>query len=77
MALPLLPLQDVERAYQELNDQASVELEPLFEYFENWWMKQVPLELWNVSDLQLRTNNNVECKICLILFPFHNSILFT
>jgi hypothetical protein len=63
MALPLLPLQDVEQAYQELNEQIPVELEPLFEYFENWWMKQVPLELWNVCDLKSRTNNNVECKI--------------
>jgi hypothetical protein len=77
MALPLLPLQDVEQAYQELNEQIPVELEPLFEYFENWWMKQVPLELWNVCDLKSRTNNNVECKIYFILSSFHDSLFFT
>jgi hypothetical protein len=68
MALPLLPLQDIERAYEELNEKIPVELEPLFEYFDGWWMKQVPLRLWNVSDLKTRTNNNVECRIYSIFF---------
>jgi hypothetical protein len=63
MALPLLPVKDVEQAYQELSEQIPVELEPLFEYFEGWWMKQVPIHLWNVSDLKSKTNNNVECMI--------------
>jgi hypothetical protein len=62
MALPLLPVKDVPRAYEDLNEKIPVELEPLFEYFEGWWMKQVPLALWNVSNLQSRTNNNVEGK---------------
>jgi hypothetical protein len=62
MALPLLPVQEIQRAYEELSENVPVELDPLFEYFENWWMKQVPLNLWNVSNLQSRTNNNVECK---------------
>jgi hypothetical protein len=31
-------------------------------------MKQVPLQLWNVSNLQSRTNNNVECKVYLVVF---------
>jgi hypothetical protein len=70
MALPLLPVRDVERAYQKLKEQTSVELEPLFEYFENWWMKQVPIHLWNVSDLNSRTNNNVECNFYWILSRF-------
>ena len=63
MALPLLPVKDVEQAFQELNEQIPEELEPLFEYFEGWWMKQVPIQLWNVSDLKSKTNNNVECMI--------------
>ena len=66
MALPLLPLKDVEQAYEELYEQIPVKLEPLFEYFDEWWMKQVPLRLWNVSDLKSRTNNNVEGEIYLI-----------
>jgi len=70
MALPLLPVNDVQRAYEELNEQIPVELEPLFEYFDGWWMKQVPLHLWNVSNLKARTNNNVECRVYLILSSF-------
>ena len=66
MALPLLPWKDVEQAYQELYEQIPVELEPLFEYFDEWWMKQVPLRVWNVSDLKFRTNNNVEGKVYFI-----------
>jgi hypothetical protein len=61
MALPLLPVQDAERAYQKLNDKIPLELETLREYFDGWWLKQVPIRLWNVSDLKSRTNNNVEC----------------
>ena len=68
MALPLLPVQDVEKAYQELYENIPVELESFFEYFDGWWMKQVPLQLWNVSNLQSRTNNNVECKVYLVIF---------
>ena len=67
MALPLLPAQDIERAYEELSEQIPSDLEPLFEYFDGWWMKQVPIKLWNVSNLKSRTNNNVECKRYFIL----------
>jgi hypothetical protein len=63
MALPLLPVPDVEQAYQEPNERIPVELEPLFEYFDGWWMKQLPIQLWNVSNLKSRTKNNVECTV--------------
>jgi hypothetical protein len=61
MALPLLPEQHVQTAFDQLNEKIPVDLEQLFEYFDDWWMKQVPIRLWNVSNLKARTNNNVEC----------------
>ncbi len=62
MALPLLPVEDVQRAFETLSEEVPVELQPLFEYFEDWWMKKVPFRLWNVSNLKAKTNNNVECE---------------
>jgi hypothetical protein len=47
MTLPLLPVQDVERAYQELNEQIPVELEPLFEYFEGWLLGSPPRDIFS------------------------------
>ncbi|CAF1571389.1 unnamed protein product [Adineta steineri] len=52
MALPLLPVEDVQRAFETLSEEAPVELQPFFEYFEDWWMKKVPFRLWNVSNLK-------------------------
>ncbi|CAF4767734.1 unnamed protein product, partial [Rotaria magnacalcarata] len=52
MALPLMPLEDVQRASETLSEEAPVELQPFFEYFEDWWMKKVPFRLWNVSNLK-------------------------
>ncbi|CAF4668775.1 unnamed protein product, partial [Rotaria socialis] len=60
MALPLLPLNEVEFAFEELTEQCPDVLAPLFVYFDNYWMKQISLILWNVSDLKTRTNNNCE-----------------
>ena len=80
MALPLLPVNDIQKAYDELNERIPVTLEPLFDYFESWWMKQVPLSLWNVSTLQSRTNNNVEGKWIQFIdtsFLFNARLAFT
>ncbi|CAM4848662.1 unnamed protein product [Rotaria magnacalcarata] len=60
MALPVLPLHEVEFAFEEPTEQRPDVLAPLFVYFDNYWMKQISLTLWNVSDLKTRTNNN--CK---------------
>ncbi|CAF3756964.1 unnamed protein product [Rotaria socialis] len=60
MALPLLPLHEVEFAFEEPTEQRPDVLAPLFVYFDNYWMKQISLTLWNVSDLKTRTNNNCE-----------------
>ncbi|CAF0873328.1 unnamed protein product [Didymodactylos carnosus] len=60
MALPLLQLNDIELAFEDLKDDSPVTLRDLFKYFENFWMTGIPLHLWNVSDLQIRRNNNCE-----------------
>lgn len=71
MALPLLPVEDVQQAFAALSEDVPEELKPLFEYFDHWWMKKVPLRLWNVSSLKAKTNNNVECKTYfLFVLPY-------
>ncbi|CAF3411283.1 unnamed protein product [Rotaria socialis] len=60
MVLPLLPLHEVEFAFEEPTEQRPDVLAPIFVYFDNYWMKQISLTLWNVSDLKTRTNNNCE-----------------
>ncbi|CAM4798491.1 unnamed protein product [Rotaria magnacalcarata] len=73
MALLLLPLHEVEFAFEELNEQRPDVLAPLFVYFDNYWMKQICLTLWNASDLKTWTNNNCEGEISL-LSVFNGSI---
>ncbi|CAF3588472.1 unnamed protein product [Rotaria sp. Silwood1] len=63
MALPLLQLNDIKLAFEDLKDDSPITLRDLFNYFENYWMTDVPLHLWNVSDLQIRTNNNCEEEV--------------
>jgi hypothetical protein len=64
MALPLLPLDQVEHAFYNLRASldASVkkQLRQLFLYFDNYWMTGVSLEIWNVHGHQYRTNNVCE-----------------
>ena len=44
----------------ELKSQCSSELQPLFEYFERHWINTIDLALWNMHEVQRRTNNNLE-----------------
>ncbi|CAF3217150.1 unnamed protein product, partial [Rotaria sp. Silwood2] len=60
MALPLLQVNDATLAFEDLKDDSPIILRNLFNYFENFWMTDIPLHLWNISDLQIRTHNNCE-----------------
>ena len=64
MALPLLPIQEVETSFYNLRATADrtvkKQLRELFLYFDNYWLNNVPLEMWNVHDHQHRTNNICE-----------------
>ncbi|CAM4849870.1 unnamed protein product, partial [Rotaria magnacalcarata] len=69
MALPLILLEDVQRAFETLSEEAPVEFQPFFEYFEDWWMKKVPFRLWNVSNLKLGIVDSIkESKKTILIF---------
>ncbi len=65
MALPLLPLAEVDVAFENIADECIDSMKPLLDYFQNFWMTKVPINLWNVSDLDTRTNNHVEGEIII------------
>ena len=60
MALPLIPRDKIETAFEETLKKASDPIKPLFRYFRAYWMTKVKIDLWHVSDLNVRTNNAVE-----------------
>jgi hypothetical protein len=60
MSLALLPIDKVELAFECLFKDHPDCLDPLFEYYESFWMETLPLKLWNVSNLCIRTNNAAE-----------------
>ncbi len=67
MVLALMPLSLVLQAYDDLYDSVLESsstkfylLKPLFDYFENQWIKKVNIQRWNVYGIKMRTNNNAE-----------------
>jgi hypothetical protein len=67
MALALMPVSLVLLAYDDLYDSiletSSTKfnlLKPLFDYFENLWVKKFDIQRWNVYGIKMRTNNNAE-----------------
>ena len=64
MALPFLPVHEIETAFYNLRTtlDATVkqQLRQLLLYFDEHWMNNVPLEMWNVYGSQHRTNNTCE-----------------
>ncbi|CAF3867561.1 unnamed protein product [Rotaria sordida] len=62
MAVPLLPLEKMNLAFEYLVDNHPACLDPLFNYYESFWMESLPLKLWNVSNIKIKTNNIAEGK---------------
>lgn len=64
MALALLPLHEVETSFYHLRSTVDArvkeELRQLFLYYDDYWMNNVPVEMWNVYGCQHRTNNTCE-----------------
>ena len=60
MVLPLLQINNIPAAFEDLKRDSPVVSRDLFNYFENFWMTNVPLHIWNVSNLRIRTSNNSE-----------------
>jgi hypothetical protein len=74
MALALLPLNEMEFAVEELAEEHPTALEPLFDYFNNFWMQQTPTHLWNASDLKTCTSNNCEGNISFFLLQLNSFV---
>jgi hypothetical protein len=60
MALALLPLNQVELAFNDIVTDSPHCIQQLLNYFKSYWMTKVKLSLWNVAEFDVRTNNNVE-----------------
>jgi len=60
MALALLPLNQVQHAFNDIVTDSPRCIQQLVDYFKSYWMTKVKLSLWNVAELDVRTNNNVE-----------------
>ncbi|CAF3028998.1 unnamed protein product [Rotaria sp. Silwood2] len=63
MALALLPRNKVESAFEHLANNHPSSINDLFNYFKDFWIEKVPIDLWNVHDLKVTTNNNAEGKM--------------
>lgn len=60
IALAFAPLPLIDATFQTLETTCDPRLTPLFLYFRNEWMRPGFKRVWNVSGLDIRTNNNVE-----------------
>ncbi len=60
MSLPLIPLNQIEDGFEKVANEAPDSMEPLIDYFSRYWITKVKWNLWNVSDVDVRTNNIVE-----------------
>ncbi|CAF1370619.1 unnamed protein product [Adineta ricciae] len=64
MALCLVPLQEIEDQFYNLraslDSRLKQELRQLFLHFQNHWMIDIPLQMWNFHDTPHRTNNICE-----------------
>ncbi len=60
MALPFLPVVIVRTTYNNLRAVADPAVIPLFDYFNLQWLNATPLAMWNVSNSDTRTNNDLE-----------------
>ena len=63
MSTALLPLHEIESAFEYLFDNHPTCLDPLFDYFESFWMEPMSMKTWNVSNLNVKTNNISEGNI--------------
>ncbi len=60
MALALVPYEQIESAFEIIASEAPRSIKPLIKYFNGYWMTKVKWTLWNVSDVEIKTNNFVE-----------------
>jgi hypothetical protein len=62
LALALLPLNLVKVGFDNIVEDAPDSIDDLIDYFRDHWINKIKLSLWNVADLDVRTNNHLEGK---------------
>jgi hypothetical protein len=60
MALALVPVGQIEGGFKKIASEAPDSIKPLIKYFNGYWMTKVKWSLWNVGDVEMKTNNAVE-----------------
>ena len=60
MALGFLPLDRVVKAFQNLRVRGPLELNPIFEYYNEFWISKIGINMYNVNGRFHRTNNALE-----------------
>lgn len=60
MALGFLPVDRVMIAFQKLQTRGPPELNPIFEYYNEFWIKKIGINMYNVHKRFHRTNNALE-----------------
>jgi hypothetical protein len=60
MALPFLPAAVIRSTFNLLQSTSDVRLAQLFQYFDQQWLVSLPVTLWCVADIDVRTNNALE-----------------
>jgi hypothetical protein len=60
ITLALLPLNQVELAFNNIVTDSLHCIEQLLNYVKSYWMIKVKLSLWNIAELDVRINNNVK-----------------
>ena len=60
MALPFLPVAVIRNTFNLLEATSDGRLAPLFRYFSQQWLVAVPIMMWCVADMDIRTNNALD-----------------
>ena len=60
MALGFIQCHLIRQMFRQLRDSAPVDLHALYTYFELQWLGNTRLQMWNVYDADVRTNNSCE-----------------
>ena len=60
LAIAFIQVDLIPQTFDDLKRHCPLEVESLFEYFENYWINTVGHNLWNMHGIQRRTNNNLE-----------------
>lgn len=60
MALGFVPVGQIRVTFNMLRQRVEGRLGELFDYFENFWINNMPHQMWNVYGVERRTNNDLE-----------------